>query len=341
MTKWAALCLAGTLAAAPAQANMTIAAQAAGGLTPIRSEAIALEEEDLYLSPELVRVHYVFRNMSGKAIQAPILFPLPDLDTRLQSDDSYVLQVPYNAEPPLIPAKVKVNGKPIEVSWQHYAHTAEGRDVTRQLNEANLPLLAVSDVNDAARKNPDERLRQLVTDGVLEKNDWGYHANWIVRGAYRWEQTFDADGKTVVDLEYTPLTGGYLSSLEAHDKPSAAQVEASLGLRASKPDYAPWPESYCMTEAQAKALRAMPRRTNESDALVQWTRYILVTARNWQGPIGRFHLTVDKQNPKAVAAFCAPDGKTQIRKTGETTYELTIRNFIPRSNLQVLTVTPD
>ncbi|MGE5475886.1 MAG: DUF4424 family protein [Bacteroidales bacterium] len=340
--KRATLAFACTLAAAaPARANMTIAAQAAGGLIPIRSEAITLEEEDLYVSPDLVRVHYVFRNISGKAVEAPILFPLPDMDTRLQSDDSYVIPLPYNAAPPLIPAQVKVNGKLVEVGWQHYAYTADGRDVTRQLTKAGLPMLAVGEVNDAARKNSDDLLRQLVEDGVLEKDKWGYHANWIVRGAYRWEQSFAAEGKTVVDLEYKPLTGGYSTSLKAHDKPTAAQVEASFSQRDSKPDYAPWPESYCLTPAQAKALRALPRHKNETDAEVRWTRYILVTARNWQGPIGRFHLTVDKQNPKAVAAFCAPDGKAVARKTGKTTTELTIRNFTPTANFQLLTVTPD
>ncbi len=57
-------------------ANMTIAAIGAGGLEPVKNENISIEREDLYISPELIKVRYLFKNDTGKDIHAPILFSL-------------------------------------------------------------------------------------------------------------------------------------------------------------------------------------------------------------------------------------------------------------------------
>lgn len=337
----ALLLMATTLTATPAYANMTIAAQAAGGLIPARTEEIAIEEEDLYISPEKVRVRYVFRNLTDHAVSAPILFPLPDMDIRLQSDDHYVLPVRYGAHPPILTISVKVNGQSIPAGWQQRAYLADGREITETLKQFQLPMLAVGDLTESARKlSPADRER-LIGEGIieaLEANTFG--ANWIVRGAYHWTQSFVAATQTEVTLEYEPLSGGYLTTptFRATDRPAA--VEAELSMRSEKPEFYPWHEEYCMTPAHVKALAAMPSGHGDPSAAVAWTRYILVSARNWSGPIRNFRLTVDKLHPGAVSAFCAPDRKSPIRKTGATTYQVEIRDFVPRTNFQMLTVAP-
>ena len=65
-------------------------------------------------------------------------------------------------------------------------------------------------------------------------------------------------------------------------------------------------------------------------------RYILVTANNWRGPIGRFHLTVDKGSTDAIVSLCR-DG---IRKTGPTTFEWQARNYVPDRDLTLLFMAP-
>lgn len=331
-----------TLASVPAHANMTIAAQAAGGLTPIHYQNITIDEEDLYISPKLVRVRYVFRNLTGKDVDTPILFPLPDLDTHLQSNDSYVIPVPYGAEPPIIPARVKVNGEQVHVGWQQHAHTIDGRDVTKRLTAAKIPLIAVGDVTEAVRRLPEEQRQAFVDDGILEPGHYNdYSATWIVRGAYYWRQRFPAKGPTVVELEYEPLTGGYMTTLNMTATEKPADVEKSLGQKGVKREYVPWQEEYCVTKKHVQAMAQFPRKTDEPDASINWTRYVLVTARNWQAPIGRFRLVVDKLQSDAVAAFCSPDRKAPIRQTSPTTYEVVIKDFYPDTNFQLLTVKPE
>ena len=65
--------------------------------------------------------------------------------------------------------------------------------------------------------------------------------------------------------------------------------------------------------------------------------YIVTTARNWAAPIGRFTLTVDKGSPEAVASFC----RTDVRKTGPTTFRWEARDYVPDQDLRVLIVQPD
>jgi hypothetical protein len=66
---------------------------------------------------------------------------------------------------------------------------------------------------------------------------------------------------------------------------------------------------------------------------VSETAYILKTANNWNGPIGRFHLTLDKLKPENVLSLCW-DG--ELKKTGPTTFESTLTNFAPTRDIHML-----
>ncbi|KQQ31768.1 hypothetical protein ASF53_00495 [Methylobacterium sp. Leaf123] len=65
--------------------------------------------------------------------------------------------------------------------------------------------------------------------------------------------------------------------------------------------------------------------------------YIVTTARNWAGRIGRFTLTVDKGRADALVSFC----RQGVRKTGPTTFVWEARDYVPDSNLRVLLVSND
>ena len=65
--------------------------------------------------------------------------------------------------------------------------------------------------------------------------------------------------------------------------------------------------------------------------------YIVTTARNWAGRIGRFTLTVDKGRADALVSFC----RQGVRKTGPTTFAWEARDYVPDSDLRVLLVSND
>lgn len=67
----------------------------------------------------------------------------------------------------------------------------------------------------------------------------------------------------------------------------------------------------------------------------QTVSYVLSTAKFWNGPIGHFHLVLDKQKPNSVLSLCW-DG--ELTKTGLTTYEFTASNFRPTQDVRLLVV---
>lgn len=80
------------LSAAPAFANDSIAELGTGGLILSRSDTVAMESEDLFISPEKVTVGYVFRNNTDKDVDAVVVLPMPEHDIDISllepSDDS-------------------------------------------------------------------------------------------------------------------------------------------------------------------------------------------------------------------------------------------------------------
>lgn len=322
---------------------MTIAVVGAGGLEPTKVEEISIEREDLYISPDRVRVHYIFRNASERGIIAPVLFPLPEIDAYRQSDDSFVAAIERD-EGPAIGVSVKVGGHPLEVKARQRAYSRDGTEITGRLVRHGLTLVGAHNMSAALKNLLPKDVDALTADGliILDTLSSTYSPNWTVRGEYMWKQTFPANSTIEVSIEYKPLTGGiywHNFSLSNDDIPSS--VEADISFYANKWSRSPWPERYCVNAGHLDALSQLTRTTTEDSGVsVFWTRYILVSALNWAGAIGTFHLTVDTQNSHAVAAFCAPDGKAPIRKTGPTTSEVTIEQFVPRENFSLVVIDP-
>ena len=66
-------------------------------------------------------------------------------------------------------------------------------------------------------------------------------------------------------------------------------------------------------------------------------QYILTTGGNWaNGSIGKFKLTVDKGNPKALISFCGDN----VKKVGPTTFETTAQDFYPERDIDILLLEP-
>jgi len=130
---------------------------------------------------------------------------------------------------------------------------------------------------------------------------------------YYWTQKFPA-GKTVV-VEHT-----YKPALWQSFSPRPASEDTTR---------------YCIDAGAGKSIDAIARTDSAKVYFANGLNYILKTARNWSGPIGDFHLTIDKGDARNVLAACV-DG---IKKAGPTRYELRKKDFVPERDLAVLIVT--
>jgi hypothetical protein len=155
-------------------------------------------------------------------------------------------------------------------------------------------------------------------------------------------QTFKP-GITVLEQRYRPVTG--------------IQLLASVGKDPDviDPDHGTWTASgidepervFCIDGDKDRAMRDWYRAIVASDAhkdgyiVASTLGYILRTARNWAGPIGTFHLTVqggvmpqsDQRIPVGTIALCTD---FPMRQTAPHQLEATVTNFVPEKDLRIL-----
>jgi hypothetical protein len=89
---------------------------------------------------------------------------------------------------------------------------------------------------------------------------------------------------------------------------------------------------FCVDQDFLDAIRAPPEREWEQHYL----EYILVTGANWASPIKKFRLVIDKGATNNIVSFCGHG----VRAISPSQFEMNIVDFVPRSNLQVLFLTP-
>jgi hypothetical protein len=190
---------------APGLGNDSTAEMGAGGLTMVRNWDVRIEKEDLYISPEKVKVDYVFRNTAKVPKEFLIAFPMPDLDP-----DFYIegdIGIPdYNSDN-LLGFSVTIDGVAVEPKIDMRA-LSYGVDVTETVKAAGLP---VNPLSEATRKavqalEPVKRA-ELAAKGIVFDDGSGPLPSWTLKSTYYWMQSFPPDKPVSVSHKYTPGTG--------------------------------------------------------------------------------------------------------------------------------------
>src|SRR5215469_2255509 len=316
------------LAASYASADDSSAALDAGGLVLTHSADIRMAAEDLYVSPKEVRVRFTFANDSRKDIDTIVAFPLPDIDNYKFWGEAVgtVTGDPVN----FVGFEVKEDGRKIPFQVEQHA-IFSGRDVTDIVKSAGAPVNVVVDGGTKAMESlPKRALDALSRAGLVERDGNDIIAKWTTRTKFFWQQHFPA-GKTVaLDERYQPVTGqSFFSDEELKDgKSEDAQY---------------WQNTFCLdgpTRSSIAGKLSAAKKTNSENmgGLLNafTTDYVLVTGNNWKGPIGHFHLTVDKLTKENVLSMCW-DGA--LKKASANTFEAERENFAPARDIRLLVLT--
>ncbi|TIW41659.1 MAG: DUF4424 domain-containing protein, partial [Mesorhizobium sp.] len=128
------------LSATPVFANDSIAELGTGGLILSRSDAVAMESEDLYISPEKVTVDYVFRNNTEKDVDAIVAFPMPDIE----GDPNEMPAIPDGQSDNFLGFEVTFDGVAAKPQLEQKAF-ALGIDISADLKAQNVPLYPFGD----------------------------------------------------------------------------------------------------------------------------------------------------------------------------------------------------
>jgi hypothetical protein len=315
----AVLCLSGT-----AIADDSSAALGMGGIVLTQSEDIRMAAEDLYISPTKIHVRFDFANDSGKDIDTVVAFVLPDIDTSefTESAIGTVTSDPIN----FVGFRITADGRKVPFQVEQRA-IYQGRDVTAIVKAAGLPInIVAAGAYDTMKKLTPTNRKMLEARGLTDSESGeDEHPHWTVQTRFYWSQKFPA-GKTVVfEQNYQPVTG------------QAFFMNEELGPTV-KGDYS-YAKNYCIdapTRAEIEKQLAISKAAHRQDGAILYaltTDYILVTGNNWKGPIGHFHMTLDKEKPDNVLSLCL-DG--DLKKTGPTTFEATRENFAPAHDIHLL-----
>lgn len=335
------------LLATPALANDGFGGLSATGLTFGRTEAVAMEEEWLFIGIDTIAVDYTFRNTSDTDVTGEVIFPLPPI--AVWSGYESMMNLPEDlTRPDVVDFTAMVDGQPVDVTIDRIAiledgyddaeppskqYDNPGRDVTAELDRLGIPLtLDYQAARDVLLSFPEETRNELAALGLAEYYDgdaaqgispdvWGA---WSIVTRYHWTQTFPAGKVVKISHSYTNRPPGGLFYWS--DPPEDYQTYLV--------------DEYCIdtgtSKALAKALKN-PAGDEAGNYGTSWNiSYVLRTANSWAGPIGKFTLTLDKGDPKNVISLC-DEG---VRKTGPTTFVVEKTNYTPERDLEVLIVQP-
>lgn len=315
-----------------ARANDTTAEMKTGGLVFVQTDAIAMVEEKLHISPREVRVEYRFRNNTDADVEALVAFPVPDIE----SGSEQPVALDPDAGDNFLGFKASQDGRPIKAELQQQA-TVSNVDLTAELKAENIPLMPGAEATGVALSglSPQavERFRGL---GLIRVEQWDDGSGmkdhvvpqWTLKSVYWWKTVYPANSDVSVKHSYATSVGGTVdvTYLDENGEPRGEH-------------FAEYKKRYCLDDAMVRIAQKNRKATIETGTplyVENWISYILMTGNNWAGPIGSFTLTVDKGDPRNVVSFCGE----AVTKTGPTTFEMKKTDFYPDRDLDILLLVP-
>ena len=324
--------------APPALANDGFGGLSATGLTFSQTDSVAMETEDLFISPTRIEVAYTFRNLTDQDVTGEVIFPLPPISLESLTNSDWNL--PEDAgRADLLGFTATVDGKPVPVSIDRIAviepewdpnrpiaaqYDTPGRDVTEALTAAGIPLTVdITALQSQLLALPEAQQQALQAAGLADFVEGDVWPHWSVVIRYHWTQTFPAGARVNVAHGYDNRPPG---GIFVWNHPPTEGWNADLAAQ------------YCIDDSTSKGIvKRLARADMEgSTGTAQYIDYVLRTANSWAGPIGQFRLTLDKGSERNILSLCA-DG---VKKTGPTTFVWEQKNFTPKRDLSVLIVSP-
>jgi hypothetical protein len=313
-------------ASLPVRADETQAALNAGSLVLDQAGAITLVAEDLYLSEQSVRADYRFRNPTDADIEAMLAFPMPDI----VGAPAMAVSIPDPTQANFLAFDATVDDQ--AVAWQLEQHAFLTRDgqpteVTDELTGLGIPLVpTVAATAVPLRRISEKRRQALIAAGFLDRQIYkdGTISDvplWTLKSRSWRRQVFPAGREVVIHQSFTPSLG--------------TQSSLSFG----SPDLGPtqmarYADRFCTDLAFARSAQALYRRASAdgSRSFQAYEQYLTYLMPAGAGPIGTFKLVVDKGDPATMVSFCG----SALKKTGPTTVEMVVKDYVPRRDIDVL-----
>jgi hypothetical protein len=320
---WLAGALAGVAWAVPAAANDSVAGLALGGLQLLRTHEIALVEEDLYISPDEVRVRYVFRNLTKREIDTLVAFPLPPVGFGFEFD---WLALPHPDQANFVGFTTRTDGVEVPLEVQTRA-LVMGIDVTARLAELGVdPIPYADDILDRIAALPPPVRAALRNDSLIDAEGAPL---WKLETVLWRRQVFPVGRDLVVEHRYVPVR-----SFSSYSP--VGNTDAAIAPDDFMSDYADAARrQFCIEpemEGELNFRRLDGAAPGERQYSTSQVDYVLSTGAHWAGPVRRFRLVVEVPNAWDAAFVCFEGA----RRVAPNRIEADLTDFWPEHDLSVL-----
>jgi hypothetical protein len=322
------------------------------GLQFKRTDAIAMEREELFIGLDEIKVDYVFRNATKTDVTGTVAFPMPVIHLGTMQVEPARFDAADLDKPNPLNFTATVDGRDVAVATERRAYLqprtetlapvrrraeydSPGDDVTAYLTSLGIPIaFDHKKVFAALEKLPPASVKSLADRGLATKEDdpdIPWFLRWSIMVRHSWKQTFPAGATVRISHRYKALAeGGTFSWDDGRSKDVSGDPNADDRAR------------YCIDEGTGRAIFATLRTIPEGGPHTRFgtgfnIAYILTTANTWKGPIGSFKLTLDEGAPENVLSLCMEG----LRKISPTRFEVTKTNFTPTKDLEILVVSRD
>jgi hypothetical protein len=308
--------------ALPAVANDTTAQLGTGGLVFITTDQLKMKSEDLFVSPEQIKVTYEFENVTDEPLDVLVAFPMPDVE----GSGDFNVAVPDRESDNLFDFETTFDGEAVDATL-HQQVFAFNLDQTAVLQELGVPLTPFGDrTRDLIQGLDEDAITQLLRLGLVIPMEYGdanekwttyYEPVWTLRSTYSWEAHFEPGQTAEVVHTYKPSVGGTVAV-------TFLSPPDEYGDRGAE-----YKKKYCTDDDFIKTIKktlTSPEEYYSAPFYESWMSYVWSTGNNWAGPIENFTLTIDKGDSKNLVSFCW-DG--DVKKIGPTTFQMTAKDWYP------------
>ncbi|SKA19116.1 protein of unknown function [Trichlorobacter thiogenes] len=200
--------------------------------------------------------------------------------------------------------KLMVNGKQVKTERKLVVLLDNGQDITQNFFELGWDVNAVASLEEGEYPNNKKQLPAR----WLDKNN---SPRFTISEYFIWKQTFPAGKPVAISHSYKP------SISSGVPRPASEIIQT-------------FKKSTCLNENAQSTIR---KQSGVHGVNWEHLSYILMTAKNWQGPIKDFRLIIKKQNASDLLSLCFDE---ELVKTDSKTYQFHKQNFIPKRNLELL-----
>jgi hypothetical protein len=323
------ICAVSLWALTPAAANDSTAELTTGGLVFAKTPDVEMRAEDLFVSEKVIRVRYRFFNSSHDDVVSVVAFPMPDIVWEGHEGD---IAIPSEDPENFLDFHTIADGREVTASIEQKAF-ANGVDESQRLRALAIPLAPqLSQTSAALDALAPAKQSELIASKLATSDDYDvgkgmeHHLapNWTLKSTYFWRQTFPAGREIVIEHRYRPSVGETVGTMLG-----SPDIE--------KENLAHYQTTYCTDQDfLASARRAIVKQDasggGASPFFERRISYILTTGANWAGPIGDFHLVIDKGAPDSLVSFCGEG----VKKIAPTQFEVHHAHYTPSRELDVL-----